>query len=835
MSASSSCDICQCQVPTGGWDSHVRGKAHCRKAGLRTEAVLQSAHRDRNGVSVSTPDNGLDFGVVDPGRIPETMKFFILKATTESSEFLVLDPQWTSGSRSVGTQTARGRDVRIIVRLRTTEIGRYEDILEIRFARLSNNQQFSVTRRIKAVVGDATGYALLLPAAPYVPRRRANRQEITGFVSGVAPPRLLAIAWRTNLGKYRIPKTFRPILSLPPNRSDNGEDIVPTQIRSLFPGALRLSSHANAFCLLQWLEEIAMEDALRVYDMESVRLTKHGVYYHLPVPGLAEKRPSVIIGDTVLAQMNGAAHDRWYEGHVHYLRQAEVALRFHGSFPKDGTQQFDVRFQVNRVPLRRQHQALRANHYAPHLLFPGPTHARTGKTVTIVEAIKQILHRDPSARVLACAPSNSAADIIAQRLSVLLQTNSLFRFYAPSREKKTVPPDLLPYTFENRDGLFSHPPLDTVKSFRVVVCTCTSAAFTLGIGVERGHFSHVFIDEAGQATEPEAMVVVKNVANASTKLILSGDPKQLRPIIHSAIANELGLGISYLERLMECNVYRRSNDGSSGVVKLLSNYRSHPTIIQYPSERFYDGELEACGEPSSVNSCLNLETLVRDRYPVIFCAVEGQDAREASSPSFFNPEEVLQVKAYVQQLLADTRARYILNRVKEPAHIGVIAPYRAQCMKLRAALRQIAPEIKIGSVEEYQGDERRIIIITTVRSSRDYINYDLRHTLGFVANPRRFNVAVTRAKALLIMIGDPLVLGLDPLWRAYLNSVHAGGGWRGRQIPWDPLASVNPDGGYDADLRVRALSDVDALAQRLLDEADFDDADEDQPFREPED
>ena len=91
-------------------------------------------------------------------------------------------------------------------------------------------------------------------------------------------------------------------------------------------------------------------------------------------------------------------------------------------------------------------------------------------------------------------------------------------------------------------------------------------------------------------------------------------------------------------------------------MKLLNNYRSHPAIIRYPSERFYDGELAASGELSSINSCLNLDPLVRRKYPVIFCAVEGQDAREASSPSFFNPEEVLQVKAYVQQLLADTRA-----------------------------------------------------------------------------------------------------------------------------------------------------------------------------------
>jgi len=92
------------------------------------------------------------------------------------------------------------------------------------------------------------------------------------------------------------------------------------------------------------------------------------------------------------------------------------------------------------------------------------------------------------------------------------------------------------------------------------------------------------------------------------------------------------------------------------IVKLLNNYRSHPAIIHYPNERFYNGELLACGDPSSIHSCLDLELLGRRKYPVIFSAVEGHDMREASSPSFFNPEEVLQVKAYVQQLLADTRA-----------------------------------------------------------------------------------------------------------------------------------------------------------------------------------
>ncbi|KAI0293934.1 P-loop containing nucleoside triphosphate hydrolase protein [Russula brevipes] len=794
-----------------------------------------------------------------------------IKIMTQTEEFMLLDPKWTSSSLSVGTESdfaceiegdphLKGdRYIRINVRLRPIEIGRYEDMLEIRFVRVSSdeaNEEFIVTRMIKAVVGNAADYALLLPTAPYVPRQRTDRQEISRVISGVAPPRRRAIAWRSRLREYAAPKEYREICLTPPNRSDTEEDIVPAGIRSDFPPTLCLSSHTETFCILLWLEEIAQEGAFRVFDMESVTLSNHGVLYHLPIPGLAEKRPSVLIGDIVLVKENGTMEDEWFEGHVHTVGHEEVGLWFHHSFPGHESRQFDVRFQLNRTVLRRQHQALRAEHHAPRLLFPEsadvpaskatsskasltfhdpkiennprqfqaveqilalPSNSApfiifgppgTGKTVTIVEAIKQILCEIPMHTYL---PVHRAI----QR---------------SIREERAAPPEVLPYTFRNAEGLFSHPPLDTVKNFRVIVCTCISAGFTLGIGVERGHFSHVFIDEAGNATEPEAMTVVKNAANASTRLVLSGDPKQLRPIVQSPIANELGLGISYLERLMECDAYHGSYDGSTGVVKLLRNYRSHPTIIDFPSERFYDGELEAFGEPSSVNSCLELEPLVKDEYPVIFHAVEGQDMREASSPSFFTRKKI---GGYYILLYGPT-----LNRPKEPAHIGIITPYRAQCTKLRTALRPFASEIKIGSVEEFQGDERRVIIITTVRSSRDYINYDLRHTLGFVANPRRFNVAVTRAKALLIIVGNPLVLGLDPLWRSYLNSVHIGGGWRGRQIPWDPSEPVNPDGGYDEELRARALYDADALAERLFDEADDyageDYAGEDQPFGQPE-
>lgn len=179
----------------------------------------------------------------------------------------------------------------------------------------------------------------------------------------------------------------------------------------------------------------------------------------------------------------------------------------------------------------------------------------TGKTVTVVEAIRQVLDSNRQACILACAPSNSAADLIALRLIDALNTTELFRFYAPSRHKNQIPDALLPYSATNLNGHFTVPPMATTKRFRVIVSTCVSASFAYGIGINRGHFTHIFIDEAGQATEPEVMISVKTIADNNTNVILSGDPKQLGPIIRSAVARELGLEKSYLERMMDREMY----------------------------------------------------------------------------------------------------------------------------------------------------------------------------------------------------------------------------------------------------------------------------------------
>lgn len=127
--------------------------------------------------------------------------------------------------------------------------------------------------------------------------------------------------------------------------------------------------------------------------------------------------------------------------------------------------------------------------------------------MTIVEAIRQILAKYPSARVLACAPSNGAADVIAERLAEL-GSGQLFRLVAPSRPEKRLPNVLKPFAYLDPDTkTFSVSSLDDMNNYRVIVSTCASASIPDGIGMSVGHFTHIFVDEAGQCMEPEASYI----------------------------------------------------------------------------------------------------------------------------------------------------------------------------------------------------------------------------------------------------------------------------------------------------------------------------------------
>ncbi|GLB39145.1 putative helicase [Lyophyllum shimeji] len=858
------CVTCNVHIQDIYWDRHIRNAKHLEKERFAEfKVVLDEAEKDKHGVVVI---GDFDFGIVEVADAARGRTVGgTIKSGNPSSHVALVDIQLASikgtnrGHSSFKVDVHGGRraittePLNFGVTFRQGYIGRCQDRLEFLFEDKQLRTRFVIARQLEGIVGNKADHDRLRPTTPYVPRAKSARQPEIKVVEGVRPPSMKAVPYVVPLPRALIPATLATTLST----GTLANKI--TRIRNVFlPREFNTAGYDRHFKHLLWIEEHQMERDLEVYDMTNVRMTTYPPFYRLEVPGLAEKRPSVLVGDRILVQPKGAREGHWFEGGVHAVRKEEVSLRFDRSFRGWSRDQlYNVRFKLNRYPVRRQHQALDSAFAEERVLFPNRTHlpdgpypkqanARlrvvnpligtnapqlqavisivkqppgslpfiifgppgTGKTITMVEAIKQVLKNNPDAKILACAPSNSAADLIAMRLRDLSH-DELFRFYAPSRAKDQVPHELLDYCHVRYDGHFSVPPMARMMRFRAVVTTCVSSSFVSGIGIPRGHYSHIFVDEAGQATEPEVFIAIKTMANPTTNVVLAGDPKQLGPIIRSRIACQLGLEISFIERLMKREPYGLKEGYGYSVVKLVKNFRSHSTILKYPNERFYDDELEQRGDPKVINGFLGSLYLPNKDFPIVFHGLCGKDDREASSPSFFNVDEVLQVKAYVQALRADRRFRTTDN------DIGVIAPYNAQCRKIRTALRGVSDGVKVGSVEEFQGQERRVIIISTVRSSTEFVEYDLRHTLGFVASPRRFNVAITRAQSLLIIIGDPSVLSLDPLWRSFMNYIHNNNGWTGSPITWDPKAPVDEAGGYDKQIRQAAQVDMNSFTREM--------------------
>ncbi|KAG8954846.1 hypothetical protein FRC04_010329 [Tulasnella sp. 424] len=752
-----------------------------------------------------------------------------------------------------------------------------------------DNKQFVITRTVRANVTVEAHQQQLAPIAPYTRPKRRPRGVKSSILDGTRPS---SFERQKTAFCYPLPESKIPadLVSLVEHGS---VDAKVARIREMrLSDELESSTYAKHWQTLLWLEEYQVEIwSTMTKQTWHLEADLHEIICVVDVPGLAERRPSVVIGDSVLVRLENSGSDRWFRGFVHGVLQNNVLLGFSPAFSCPPGQKIDVEFEVNRLMLRRMHMAVTRPYRHRPVLFPedGDIEARgivtptilqmnrfpifdlrvrsnppqmqaataiarlpsgtipfiifgppgTGKTVTIVEAIRQILAWNPAARILACAPSNNAADIIADRLRDSLSITQLFRLNAPSRVK-TVPRSLEAYCLRYDDGSFRVPGPQIIMQYRVVVSTCASSSLANGVGVPKGHFTHIFVDEAGQGSEPEVMIPIQMNGNTETTVILAGDPKQLGPVIRSPVARRLGLDVSYLDRLMAKEMYKAVENRGATYVKLIKNWRSHAAILEFPNQQFYDGELEACAHTSAADLCLGWDKLSNPMYPIIFHAIKGQDLRESSSPSWFNIEEASAVRDYVRDLRHDQHVSF------GDEQIGVITPYRAQVRKLRTVLKTDFPDVKVGTTEEFQGDERNAIIVSTVRSSLNFVEFDLRHTLGFVANPRRFNVAMTRAKSILIVVGDPDVLGLDPLWRRFLNQIHANGGWKGMRIPWDPAAEVEEtfrDDRLPYDAQMRAQSELDlrnlvartsAIGVEALDEVEELEADADLHWREDE-
>ncbi|XP_062047961.1 helicase MOV-10 isoform X2 [Lepus europaeus] len=715
--------------------------------------------------------------------------------------------------------------------------------------------------RFLAAVAHSPLAAQLKPTAPFQRTRiTANPVVTTRIEEGERPDRAKGYDLELSmaLGTYYPPPRLRhllPILLQGTSVFTAPKEVA--EIKAQLETSLKWRNYEMKLRLLLHLEELQMEHDIRHYDLESVPMTWDPVDQNprlltLQVPGVTESRPSVLRGDHLFALLSSETQQEdpvTYKGFVHKVELDRVKLSFSTSLLSrfvDGLT-FKVNFTFNRQPLRVQHRALEltgrwllwpmlfpvasrgvpllpsdvklklfdrslesnpeqlqamkhivrgTTRPAPYIIFGPPG---TGKTVTLVEAIKQVVKHLPEAHILACAPSNSGADLLCQRLRAHLPS-SIYRLLAPSRDIRMVPEDIKPCcNWDAKKGEYVFPAKKKLQEYRVLITTLITASRLVSAQFPVDHFTHIFIDEAGHCMEPESLVAiaglmeVKETGDPGGQLVLAGDPRQLGPVLRSPLTQKHGLGYSLLERLLTYNaLYKKGPDGYDPqfITKLLRNYRSHPTILEIPNRLYYDGELKACADIVDRERFCRWEGLPRQGFPIIFHGVMGKDEREGNSPSFFNPEEAATVTSYLKLLLAPSSKKGKARL--SPRSVGVISPYRKQVEKIRYCITKLDRELrglddikdlKVGSVEEFQGQERSVILISTVRSSQSFVQLDLDFNLGFLKNPKRFNVAVTRAKALLIIVGNPLLLGHDPDWKAFLEFCKENGGYTGCPFP----------------------------------------------------
>ncbi|XP_037629483.1 putative helicase mov-10-B.2 [Sebastes umbrosus] len=737
-----------------------------------------------------------------------------------------------------------GDSYEIQVHFRCSFVGFYPATLAFEFKPdlQPSSTAFHIVRYIEARCITELGLELA-PVAPYKPRSLpAWTPEADCRIEDGQRPEgqsVLHLKSVTELKPYRMPQYMTQLIqSLKLSTYDKRRDVLDCP--------LSWENYSEKFQLLLYLEELQMEVDIKRYNIPNSE-KEHAVMIRDPynkkllileVPGVSENRPSVLRGDALLVRPAGEKGVK-YRGYVHSVQLDSIKLGFNSKLLDrfiDGMK-FHIEFTFNRLTLCLQHRAAElaatfrlekvlfpaapadssqqtelprlslfdrkleknkeqyeavqhivagSSKPAPYLVFGPPG---TGKTVTLVEAIKQIEKNQASCHILACAPSNSAADLLCQKILDHVDERKVFRMYASSRDPQCVPIELR--ACSNLVGdCYEYPAKEKLMEYKIIVTTLITAGRLVTGGIPDDHFTHVFVDEAGHAVETECLVPLAGLLDAeSGQVVLAGDPKQLGPILRSPFALRYEMGVSLLERMMKnFPLYQKDEEGAYSnrfVTKLLQNYRSHPAILKVPNELFYDGELQCCADEILRNSYCRWEHLKTQGFPVIFRGVTGIDEREASSPSFFNIAEVEVLMEYVRKLLLSHGKKGLATIF--PKDIGIIAPYRKQVQKIRKALEKVGKELKlvdikalkVGSVEEFQGQERRVILVSTVRSSPEYVEIDKTFNLGFVKNVKRFNVALTRAKALLIVVGNPRVLNTDTTWARFIQYCRDEGGYDG--------------------------------------------------------
>ena len=430
-----------------------------------------------------------------------------------------------------------------------------------------------------------------------------------------------------------------------------------------------------------------------------------------------------------------------------------------------------------------QQAAIREALTKPLSLIQGPP--GTGKTVTCAAIVYNLIriHGDAK-RVLVCAPSNVAVDHLA--LKIAATGVRVVRVVARSREfvEEKVHPEVIPLTLnyqcQNADVTQAFQLREllerqgkgrrlakaqmaemtrlrrqlermVMESAQVVCCTCATAGSTKLFPREVSIFEHVLIDEATQACEPECLIPMMRGAK---QVVLVGDHCQLGPVIVHKGAAQAGLSLSLYERLIFMQVRP---------ARLLVQYRMHPFLSTFPSNTFYEGTLQngvGPGARGSGHPHHEAFPWPDATSPALFLVSHSAEELGPSGTSYLNRGEAQSVERVVTRLLMSHVA---------PEEIGVITPYDGQRNYVKTVLTRTGPlaiglykKIEVASVDAFQGREKDYIILSCVRSNE-------RQGIGFLREPRRLNVALTRAKRGIIIIGNPRVLARHPLWGSLLT------------------------------------------------------------------
>lgn len=410
----------------------------------------------------------------------------------------------------------------------------------------------------------------------------------------------------------------------------------------------------------------------------------------------------------------------------------------------------------------------------------------TGKTTTMVEAIYETLHREP--QVLVCAQSNMAVDWISEKL--VDRGVNVLRIGNPSR----VNDKMLSFTYERRfEGHPSYPELwsirkelrqlqgrrhrgsrderdgvrsrisrlkdravalevqinaDLFDSAHVIASTLVSSNHRLLGGM---HFGTLFIDEAAQALEAACWIAIRK----ADRVILAGDHCQLPPTIKCFDAARGGLE----QTMMETIVVNKPE-----TVSLLKiQYRMNEAIMRFSSEWFYHGELEAAPEVKN-RSILDLDT------PISWIDTSEMDFKEQFVGETFgriNKDEANLLLQELQAYISKIGGERILD---ERIDFGIISPYKAQVQYLRSKIKgndTLLPYrhlFTVNTVDGFQGQERDVIFISLVRANEE-------GQIGFLRDLRRMNVAITRARMKLVILGDAATLGKHPFYRKLIDSI----------------------------------------------------------------